>query len=61
MAYAFEKGEFSYTSLLNDFVKMGKCAKGTLLDYKTSLERDGKLNKKLSPKLEDPFTTSQQQ
>jgi RNA binding exosome subunit len=49
LSYAFEKGEFSFTSLLNDFVGAGKCAKETLLKYKKLLERDGKLSKKLSP------------
>lgn len=49
LSYACEKGEFSYTTLLNDFVAARKCAKETLLNYKKSLETEGKLKKKLSP------------
>ena len=49
-----EKGEASYTDLIKEFVNSKKCSKQTLLNYKKTLEKEGKLKKRLSEKTGRP-------
>lgn len=48
------KGEARYTDLIKEFVKKGKCAKQTLINYKKKLEAKGIVDKKISEKTKRP-------
>lgn len=52
--FIYRHKETRYTDLINAFVKTGKCAKQTLLNYKRELEIRGKIKKKISEETRRP-------
>jgi len=46
--YISKKSEVSYTELVRAFVDSKRCAKQTLINYKKYLEKEGKIEKRLS-------------
>ena len=52
--FVYRKGEVRFTDLINEFVESHKCARQTLINYKTHLEDSKKIKKKISEKTRRP-------
>lgn len=48
LIYVYDKKEARYTDLIKQFVDSKKLAKATLLNYKTRLEAEGRIRKRIS-------------